>query len=101
MTAVPEIYADGVGSLRLAAGMIRVDLISIGEGEVPEGGQPPMETHHRLVMTPQAFLQSLNMMQQLVAKLIEAGVLRREPPPGEQQQPQSSTPPVPPASPNF
>jgi hypothetical protein len=95
MTSVPEIYADGVGTIRLAGGMIRVDLVSLIEGEPDDQGRPPSDTHHRLVMTPQAFLQSLNMMQQLVGKLVDAGVLRREPTPGT---PITANPP---ASPNF
>ena len=75
---LPEIYADGLGGITFSNGMVRIDLVSITGGEGRDG-KLPTEPHHRLVMTPHAFLQSMSMMQDMMKKLLEAGVVRREP----------------------
>ncbi len=44
------------------------------------GQRPTTEAHHRVVMSTQAFVQSVGMMQDLMAKLVDAGVIRRDAP---------------------
>ena len=70
-----EFYTDGVGQIQYAAGMIRCNFISL----VPEqdGKNLTAKSRVRLVMPPQGLLNTFNSMQQLIDKLLEAGVLHR------------------------
>ncbi len=70
-----EIFADGIGQIHFAGGMIRLDLVSLQPTE--EGKAPASEAHTRLIMPPQGFLSAFNSMQQLIDKLVEAGVLKK------------------------
>lgn len=74
---VPQIYADGFSNISFVNGMVRIDLASTPPGPVENGEPPRAEVHHRIVLTPRAFLQSMGMMQDLMRKLIDAGVVRR------------------------
>ena len=71
----PEIFADGFTSVTFRNGMVRMELGSLPmtEGE----GQAKLDGHHRLVLTPQGFLQGLSLMQDLARRLADAGVLRK------------------------
>ena len=42
-----------------------------------DGEAPTPESNIRVIMPPQGFLAALNSMQQLVEKLVEAGVLQK------------------------
>lgn len=72
----PEIFADGFSNVTFRNGMIRMELGSLPAVDGPEG-QSQLENHHRLVLTPQGFLQGLGLMQDLARRLAEAGVIRR------------------------
>lgn len=101
---IPEIYADGIGAITMSNGVVRLDLVSVTGPEPVPGQRPPAEAHHRIVMSPQAFAQSVRMMQDLMSKLIEAGVVRREPTSTSAPEGEVSPPPAPvqpPSSPNF
>lgn len=71
----PEFYADGVGQIQFAAGMVRCNFISL----LPEKDGKTLTAKNRfhLVMPPQGFLNTFNSMQQLIDKLLEAGILQR------------------------
>ena len=70
-----EIFADGIGQIHFAGGMVRFDLMTLQPGE--EGKAPVPESRTRLVMPPQGFLAAFNSMQQLIDKLVAAGVLKK------------------------
>lgn len=72
----PEIFADGFTHVTFRNGMIRLELGSLPTAD-GEGDPPQLESHHRLVLTPQGFLQGLSLMQDLARRLAEAGVIRR------------------------
>jgi len=94
----PETFADGIGRIALIEGMVRIELVSIA-GQDDEG-RPVREVRHRIVMTPQGFLQAVQGQLNLVRKLEEAGILRRAPAPtgeGAAAPPANGTP----RSPNF
>ncbi len=74
---VPQIYADGFSNITFVNGMVRIDLASTGPGPAQGGSAPPAEVHHRIILTPRAFLQSMGMMQDLMNKLVDAGIVRR------------------------
>ena len=70
-----EIYADGIGQIHFAGGMVRFDFVTL-QPEA-DGAAPVPEVNERIIMPPQGFLGAFNSMQQLIDKLIEAGVLTK------------------------
>ena len=75
MTDKKEIFADGIGQIHFAGGMIRFDFMTLQPQE--EGKAPVPEATTRIIMPPQGFLATFNSMQQLIDKLVEAGVLKK------------------------
>lgn len=75
-----ETFADGIGRIGFTEGMVRIELVSIADQD--QDGRPVREVRHRIVMTPQGFMQSVQAQLNLIRKLEEAGVLRRSPAPG-------------------
>lgn len=70
-----EIFADGIGQIHFAGNMVRFDFVTLQpEGE---GKAPSAESNVRVIMPPQGFLAAYNSMQQLINKLLEAGVLQK------------------------
>ena len=70
-----EIYADGIGQIHFAGNMVRFDFITIQPGA--DGEAPGTQSNVRVIMPPQGFFNAMGSMQQLVDKLIEAGLLRK------------------------
>ena len=70
-----ELFADGIGQIHFAGGMVRFDLMTLQPTE--EGKAPRPASHTRLIMPPQGFLSAFNSMQQLIDRLVEAGVLKK------------------------
>ena len=73
--AKKEIFADGIGQIHFAGGMVRYDFVTLQPEE--EGKAPVPQSNVRIIMPPQGFLGALNSMQQLIDKLVEAGVLQK------------------------
>ena len=70
-----EIFADGIGQIHFAGGMVRFDFVSL---QPQEGGQAPVhEAKCRVIMPPQGFLAAFDSMQQLINKLVEAGMVKK------------------------
>ena len=70
-----EIFADGVGQIHFAGGMVRYDFVTLQPEE--NGKAPVPQSNVRVIMPPQGFLAAFNSMQQLIDKLVEAGVLQK------------------------
>ncbi len=70
-----EIFADGIGQIHFAGGMVRYDFVTLQPEE--EGKAPVPKSNVRIIMPPQGFLNAFNSMQQLIDKLVEAGVLQK------------------------
>lgn len=74
MTTEKEIFADGIGQIHFAGNMVRMDLMTL---QPEDGSDPRPQTGVRIIMPPQGFLAAFNSMQQLIDKLVEAGVLKK------------------------
>ena len=70
-----EIYADGIGQIHFAGNMVRFDFMTLQPGA--EGTAPTPEYNERIIMPPMGFLGAFNSMQQLIDKLLAAGVLKK------------------------
>ena len=72
-----ETYADGLGQIHFAGNMVRFDFMTLQPGA--DGGAPTPEYSERIIMPPQGFLAAFDSMQQLIDKLVDAGVLTKNP----------------------
>ena len=70
-----EIFADGIGQIHFAGAMVRFDFVTLQPAA--DGKAPVPESTIRVIMPPQGFLSAYNSMQQLIDKLLEAGVLQK------------------------
>ena len=70
-----EIFADGIGQIHFAGGMVRFDFVTLQPEE--DGKVPTPQSNVRVIMPPQGFLGAFNSMQQLINKLLEAGILQK------------------------
>ena len=73
-----EIYADGIGQIHFAGAMVRFDFVTLQPGA--EGEAPVPESTVRIIMPPQGFLSAYNSMEQLINKLLDAGILQKNEP---------------------
>ena len=78
METKKEIFADGIGQIHFAGAMVRFDFVTLQPGA--EGEAPVPQSSVRIIMPPQGFLSAYNSMQQLIDKLLEAGVLKKNEP---------------------
>ena len=70
-----EIFADGIGQIHFTGGMVRFDFMTLQPDE--DGKKPAPQSNIRIIMPPQGFLNAFNSMQQLIDKLVEAKVLKK------------------------
>lgn len=75
MAEKKEMFADGIGQIHFAAGMVRFDFMTLQPEE--NGKKPVPQSNVRIIMPPQGFLSAFNSMQQLIDKLLEAGILQK------------------------
>lgn len=90
MSESRDFFADGIGEITLAGGMVRMDLVTlVGSQNDPEN-KPRLELSKRIVMPPDAFLRSFSAMENLVKQLIDAGLVK----PRDAEQPVSAEKPA-------
>lgn len=75
METKKEIFADGIGQIHFAAGMVRFDFVTLQPEE--DGKAPVPQSNIRIIMPPQGFLGAYNSMEQLIDKLLDAGILQK------------------------
>lgn len=71
-----EIYADGIGQIHFTGRMVRFDFVNI-QPNADGKSEPASLCKERIIMPPQGFLNAFNSMQNLIDKLVEAGVLQK------------------------
>jgi hypothetical protein len=77
MARLEEYFADGIGEITLAGGMVRMDLVSLTGSQNDENDKPRLEPSRRIVMPPDGFLRSFSAMENLVKQLVDAGVVKQ------------------------
>ena len=75
MSEKKEIFADSIGQIHFAGNMVRFDFVTLQPTE--DGKAPTPQSSMRIIMPPQGFLNAFNSMQQLIDKLVEAGILQK------------------------
>jgi hypothetical protein len=71
------LFIDGIGNISLSDSVVRIDLIGLTQGE---GNKPVPVKIGSNVMTLPGFLRTVDQMNQMVNKMIEQGVLKRNDP---------------------
>ncbi len=74
-----EAYADGVYQIHMLENTIRLDFMRLQPS--PENQTPVPKPFERVILTPQGFLRTYQAMTQIMQKLEELGVVKRNPPP--------------------
>lgn len=94
-----EIYTDGVEEITVGGSIVRVDLVSLSPTERDANNAPKRVICQRLIFSVESFANSVEVMQNALHGLVEAGVIRRnqsrtayEPP--QVARPTQSEPPV-------
>lgn len=77
MARLEEFFADGIGEITLAGGMVRMDLVSLTGKQGDDGNEPRLEASRRIVMPPDGFLRSFGAMENLVKQLVDAGIVKQ------------------------
>ncbi len=78
MDDIKEVYIDGIGSIAFIGGVIRADLVRYSSNKKDDKGNPTLEAQQRLIISPQGFLQTANAINNLMQKMIDAGVLTQK-----------------------
>lgn len=68
------VFIDGVGNISLVDGVVRMDLLELAPGEA---GKPTPAKIGSLAMTLPGFLRTADQVNQVLNKLVEQGVLKR------------------------
>ena len=76
MATPRDIFADGIGEITLAGGMVRMDLVTLVGSQNDAEEKPRLEASQRVVMPPDGFLRSFSAMENLVKQLIDAGLVK-------------------------
>ncbi len=103
-----ELYTDGVEEITVGGSVVRIDLVSLSPTERDANNAPKRVFCQRLIFSIESFANSVDVMQNALQGLVEAGAVRRNPSraPAEparsvlQAEHSPSTPNVPPRSPN-
>ncbi|MFH1034537.1 MAG: hypothetical protein V1806_08525 [Pseudomonadota bacterium] len=78
-----ETFAVGCGGIGFHNGVVMIDFTGLSATEKDAEGRPAKEMRQRIIMTPDALLETFNNIQGMINKLVEVGVLKKNetPPP--------------------
>ncbi len=77
MSEKKEFFADGIGQIHFAGGMVRLDFVTLAPEA--DGKAPSPRSNRRVILSPQGFPGAHHSMPQLIGKLADAGArLRNE-----------------------
>jgi hypothetical protein len=72
-----EVYTDGVDEITVGGSIVRVDLVSLSPTERDANNVPKKVFRQRLIFSIEAFANSVEVMQNALQGLVEAGVVKR------------------------
>ena len=74
-----EIYTDGIDEITVGGSIVRVDLVSLSPTERDANNIPKKVFRQRLIFSIEAFANSVEVMQNALQGLVDAGVVKRSP----------------------
>ncbi len=99
-----QVFSDGTSDISITAGVVRIDFFRYAVGQVGADGKPEREFSHRLLMSPEGFLQMYSSCDEVMRILLERGLIQRVNREGGGavvSQPAAAPAAAPAASPNF
>jgi hypothetical protein len=75
-----EIYTDGIDEITVGGAIVRVDLVSLSPTERDANNAPKKVFRQRLIFSVEAFANSVEVMQNALQGLVDAGVIKRNQP---------------------
>lgn len=75
-----ELYTDGVDEITVGGAIVRVDLVSLSPTERDANNAPKKVFRQRLIFSIEGFANSVEVMQNALQGLVEAGVVKRNQP---------------------
>jgi hypothetical protein len=72
-----ELYTDGVDEITVGGSIVRVDLVSLSPTERDANNAPKRVICQRLIFSVESFANSVEVMQNALQGLVDAGVIRR------------------------
>ena len=94
-----EFYTDGFANIAVTGTVVRVDLMSMTGQD--KDGKPSFEVKQRVVMPLDGFLRSFSMSEDVVNKLMKAGIVNKRTPDAAPGPTVEVSTPGGPKSPNF
>jgi hypothetical protein len=70
-------FIDGIGNISMSDSVIRFDLVGLEQGS---GDKPTPVKIGAMAMTLPGFLRTVDQMNQVINKLVEQGILKRNEP---------------------
>src|SRR3954452_25124436 len=71
-----ELYTDGVDEITVGGSIVRVDLVSLSPTERDANNAPKKVFCQRLIFSVESFAHSVEVMQNALQGLVDAGVAR-------------------------
>lgn len=75
-----ELYIDGIGNISFIGGVIRADLVTYSAEKKDSNGNPTLMTKQHIILSPQGFVQSAGAINNLMKKMVDAGIITQKPP---------------------
>src|SRR5262249_15185334 len=72
-----EVYTDGIDEITVSGSIVRVDLVSLSPTERDANNAPKKVLVQRLIFSIEAFANSVEVMQNALQGLVNAGVVAR------------------------
>src|ERR1700754_1491139 len=83
-----ELYTDGVDEVMISGPIVRVDLVSLSPTERDANNFPKKVFRQRLIFSAEGFANSVEVMQNALQGLVDAGVVKRNQPRGVTANPE-------------
>lgn len=72
-----EVYTDGVDEITVSGSIVRIDLFSLSPTERDASNFPKKVFRQRLILSAEGFANSVEVMQNALQGLVDAGVIKR------------------------
>ena len=74
-----DVYADGIGNVRVAGTNVRIDLLIVGP-DTDDEGKPVLQKKGELIMPLQGLIRADAQIKNVLSQLAEKGVLKSQRP---------------------
>jgi hypothetical protein len=75
-----ELYTDGIDEVTIGGSIVRVDLVSLSPTERDANNAPKKVFRQRLIFSAESFANSVEVMQNALQGLVDAGLIKRSQP---------------------